>query len=122
MQLVIDIFASFRVTLWSAVDVEFMTDLTKKLQKEVKLLPRPMHKWNVHQGLTSALMSMSVSLPLVQDLRDEAMRPRHWTQLMQACGKAGNRISANIPRGIPVKIHRGIPAKIPRRILGRIPS
>ena len=83
VQLVVDIFASFRATLWTAVDVEFMADLTKKLQKEVKALPRPMHKWDVHSGLTALIGSMSTSLPLVQDLRDDAMRARHWTQLMQ---------------------------------------
>ena len=31
--------------------------------------------------------SMNVSLPLVQHLRDEAMRPRHWNQLISKCGK-----------------------------------
>ena len=87
VQLVLDIFTSFRATIWGAVDVEFMTDLTKKLQREVKLLPKTMHKWDVHIGATAALNSMSVSLPLVQDLRDDAMRARHWTQLMQATGK-----------------------------------
>jgi dynein heavy chain len=44
VQLVQDIFASFRATLWSGVDVEFMTDVTKKLQKELKAQPRPLKK------------------------------------------------------------------------------
>ena len=84
VQLVVDVFASFRGTLWPAVDCEAMGDVTKKLQKEIKGLPRPAHKWDVHVGLTALLAAMATSLPLVQDLRDDAMRPRHWTQLMQA--------------------------------------
>jgi len=87
VQLVSDIFQSFRNTLWSAVDVEAMTDQTKKLQKEVKMLNKAVHKWDVHAGLTSLVAAMSVSLPLVNDLRDEAMRNRHWSQLMSVCGK-----------------------------------
>ena len=87
VQLVLDIFASFRQTLWPVIDVEAMMDVTKKLQKEVKTLPRAIHKYDVHIGLMAAIGSMSTSLPLVQDLRDDAMRARHWTQLMQACGQ-----------------------------------
>ena len=86
VQLVIDIFTMFKATLWGNVDCEWMGDVTKKLQKEVKSLPRPAHKWDVHIGLTALLASMATTLPLIQDLRDDAMRPRHWTQLMQVAG------------------------------------
>ena len=41
VQLVLDIFTGFRSTLWPSIDCESMMDHTKKLQKEVKLLPRP---------------------------------------------------------------------------------
>jgi len=87
VQYIQDIFSSFRATLWSAVDVEGMTDLTKKLQKEVKMLNKAIHKWDVHIGLTALVGAMSIALPLCGDLRDDAMRARHWTQLMQACGQ-----------------------------------
>ena len=86
VQLVVDIFAMFRATLWGNVDCEAMAEVVKKLQKEVKALPRPAHKWQVHIGLTALLASMATTLPLVQDLRDDAMRARHWTQLMQVAG------------------------------------
>ena len=45
--------------------------------KEIKALPRSVHKWNCHIGLIKMVNDMSVSLPLVQDLGDESMRPRH---------------------------------------------
>jgi dynein heavy chain len=32
--------------------------------------------------------AMLIDLPLVQDLRDEAMRERHWKKLMRICGKS----------------------------------
>jgi len=88
VQLVQEIFAGYRATLWTQVDVDKMMDETKKLQKEVKALPRPAQKWNVFAGLTEAVNNMTVSLPLIQDLRDDAMRERHWNALMVTCGKS----------------------------------
>ena len=88
VQLINDIFASFRNALWSNVDVEWMTDATKKLMKELKALPKSVQKWAVYEGLWKMANSMGIALPLVQDLRDDAMRPRHWTQLMQLTQKS----------------------------------
>ena len=42
----------------------------------------PSQKWNVVIELTATIKSMYDTLPLVQDLRDEAMRERHWKKLM----------------------------------------
>lgn len=44
--------------------------------------------WDVYVGLMQGLNDMAVALPLVQDLRDEAMRDRHWKKLMRICGKS----------------------------------
>ena len=85
VQYVQDIFGSFRATLWTAVDVEAMSDQTKKLQKEVKTLNKAIHKWDVHIGLMALVASMSISLEVVAELRDDAMRERHWKQLMVVC-------------------------------------
>ena len=45
-------------------------------------MPRQTTKWNVVIELTATIKSMYDTLPLVQDLRDEAMRERHWKKLM----------------------------------------
>lgn len=42
----------------------------------------------MYEGMAQGLRDMSVALPLVQDLRDEAMRERHWKKLMRICGKS----------------------------------
>jgi hypothetical protein len=43
-----------------------MMDETKKLQKEIKLLPRQTIKWDVVTGLQQTVADMAISLPLVQ--------------------------------------------------------
>lgn len=60
----------------------------RQLQKEIRLLPKQSRAWDVYQGMATGLQDMSVALPLVQDLRDEAMRERHWKKLMRICGKS----------------------------------
>ena len=47
-----------------------------------------MLKWPVYVGMLRQISEMAVALPLVQDLRDDSMQPRHWLQLMQVCGRA----------------------------------
>ena len=87
VQLISDIFSGYKATLWSGVNVDAMMDETKKLQKEIKGLPRQSAKWEVVIGLVQTVNDMAISLPLVQDLRDDAMRERHWQKLMSICGK-----------------------------------
>lgn len=62
--------------------------LPAQLSKEIKQLQKQSRTWDVYQGMASGLNDMSVALPLVQDLRDEAMRERHWKKLMRICGKS----------------------------------
>jgi len=85
--LVLEIFNDWRNSLWSSVDVDEMIEETKRLLREVKSLPKAIKQWPVFIGLQAAVQDMMVSLPLIQDLRDESMRDRHWKKLMRICGK-----------------------------------
>jgi len=85
--LVSETFADWRGTLWASVDVDEMLEETKRLMREVKSLPKAAKAWGVSIGLQALVQDMAISLPLIQDLRDEAMRERHWRKLMRICGK-----------------------------------
>ena len=70
--------------------------ISRLLQKEMKLLvkqvTRPHHMtvspdlqargWDVYVGMAKSLDDMAVALPLVGDLRDEAVKERHWKKLV----------------------------------------
>ena len=88
VQRVGDIFSAYSATLWTAVDTDSMVEETRRLQKEMKTLPKAVLKWPVYVGMLRQISEMAVALPLVQDLRDDSMQPRHWLQLMQVCGRA----------------------------------
>ena len=48
---------------------------------------RNVGSWGVYTGTMRSISEMLATLPLVQDLRDEAMRERHWKKLMRTCGR-----------------------------------
>ena len=87
VELVENIFNGWRATLWPDVNVDAMMVFATKLQKEIKTLVKQVRSWDVYIGMMRQLSDMLIDLPLVQDLRDEAMRERHWKKLMRICGQ-----------------------------------
>ena len=87
VELVENIFVSWRATLWPDVNVDEMSVMATKLQKEIKTLVKQVRPWDVYIGMMRGLQDMLVDLPLVQDLRHPAMRERHWKKLMRICGQ-----------------------------------
>ena len=81
------IFNSWKATLWPDVDVDYMMIFCSKLQKEIKGLVKQVRSYDVYIGMMRQISDMLIDLPLVQDLRDDAMRERHWKKLMRICGK-----------------------------------
>ena len=80
------IYAEWRKTRWDEINVEMLQEENKKLQKEVKGCDKLVKNWPCYKGLEDAVKNMQTSLPLVEELHHPAMRERHWSQLMRACG------------------------------------
>ena len=83
-------FGDWKTTPWAKVDCDGCYSHAKRLQAQFAALEKRIKAcagWGVYQGVQSALADMLVDLPLVQDLRDDAMRERHWKKLMRICGK-----------------------------------
>jgi len=80
-------FTDWYTTPWDSIDVEFLTDETKKLAKDIKTLNKNVRNYEVFKMLEDTIKAMLTSLPLVNDLHHPAMRDRHWKQLMTATEK-----------------------------------
>jgi dynein heavy chain len=80
------IYMEWRKTKWNEINVEMLQEENKKLQKEVKNCDKAVKNWPCYKGLEDAVKNMQTSLPLVEELHHPAMRERHWSQLMRACG------------------------------------
>ena len=88
--LIESIFSAWQATPWAQVNCDECYGTAKRLQSQFTALERRVRHastWGVYKGTQSALGDMLVTLPLVQDLRDEAMRERHWKKLMRTCGR-----------------------------------
>ena len=83
-------FASWEATPWALVDCDGCYGHAKRLQAQVLALEKRVRaapSWGAYVGMAKGLSDMLATLPLVQDLRDDAMRDRHWKKLMRICGK-----------------------------------
>ena len=83
----IKITEGFLVVRWGQVVAGDMEDEIKALFKKLKEV-KVERKCDAFIGVQDVVKKWTVFCPLVGELRDPAMRPRHWLQLMDACGKS----------------------------------
>ena len=79
-------FDAWKTTLWKDINVEQMDMDCKKFVKDIRALDKEMRAWDAFSGLDSAVKNMVTSLRAVGELQNQAIRDRHWEQLMQATG------------------------------------
>ena len=77
-------FTNWKTTLWSDINVENMELECKKFVKDIRGLDKEMRAWDAFTGLESSVKNMVTSLRAVGELQNQAIRERHWEQLMQA--------------------------------------
>ena len=77
-------FNDWNTTLWSDINVENMELECKKFVKDIRGLDKEMRAWDAFSGLESSVKNMVTSLRAVGELQNQAIRDRHWEELMQA--------------------------------------
>ena len=84
IMLVQSTFSDWNTTLWKDINVENMEMECKKFVKDIRSLDKEMRAWDCFGGLDSGVKNMVTSLRAVGELQNQAIRDRHWEQLMQA--------------------------------------
>jgi len=82
----IKITEGFLVVKWGNVVAGEMEDEIKNLFKKLKDV-KVDRKSDCYIGMQDVIKKWTIFCPLVGELRDPAMRNRHWSQLMELCGK-----------------------------------
>ncbi|KAG9396803.1 Dynein heavy chain and region D6 of dynein motor [Carpediemonas membranifera] len=77
----------WRRTGWQEIDIEFMEDESKKMAKDIRGLDKALRAFDVFTSLETEVKNFLATLPLVADLKNPAMRDRHWKQLMRVTRK-----------------------------------
>lgn len=66
--------------------VEEMENVVGGYTKKVGRLGRDIKRWKVWEAMKSELDTFRETIPLIQDLRNPALRPRHWASLRERVG------------------------------------
>jgi dynein heavy chain, axonemal len=64
-----------------------MEESVQKFQKRLQKMGKEMKDWDVYQVAKDKVNQLRRIIPVLQDLRNPALRDRHWTQLMDEIGK-----------------------------------
>ncbi|XP_059165934.1 dynein axonemal heavy chain 10-like isoform X2 [Physella acuta] len=74
-------------TLWVNLNVQILQDGIEGFLKTLRKLPRDIRSMNVARCLEEKMKEFRDSLPLFGDLKHEALRERHWKELMAKTGQ-----------------------------------
>lgn len=74
-------------TLWANLNPQQLMDGMDNFLKEFRKLPRSVRVLSVGQALDGTMKGFRNSVPLFVELKNEAMRERHWQELMDKTGK-----------------------------------
>ncbi|KAJ3128700.1 hypothetical protein HK098_003691 [Nowakowskiella sp. JEL0407] len=86
VSLVTFMFQEWKTTLWTEIDTEAMETRCRDLAKELRRMDKEIKGWDVYSGLDQMVKDMITSLRAVGELRSNAIRERHWKQLMKTTG------------------------------------
>lgn len=69
------------------IQVDDMESAAVSIGKRIQKLGREIKHWPVWSSIKDTVDSFKKTMPLVMDLRNDALRPRHWEQVMEQVGK-----------------------------------
>lgn len=75
-------------TLWANLNVNVLSDGIDTFMKSLRRLPRDVKNMPVARMLDEIMKEFRDSLPLFMDLKHEALRTRHWNELMKKTGQS----------------------------------
>lgn len=78
---------SWKTVKFTDLNTQQMEETAQKFQKRIVKLGREIKHLQVWQDVKEKVDQFKAGMPLVQDLRNPAIRPRHWEQLKTEVGK-----------------------------------
>ncbi|KAM6931388.1 dynein axonemal heavy chain 10 [Xenentodon cancila] len=73
-------------TLWVDLDIQLLQEGIDSLNKSLRQLPKNVRTLPVGLFLDGRMKEFRESLPLLMDLKNEALQDRHWKELMERTG------------------------------------
>ncbi|KAJ8290699.1 hypothetical protein GJAV_G00016460 [Gymnothorax javanicus] len=73
-------------TPWRNISVDQMDAELKRFAKDIRQLDKEARGWDVYSGLELSITNLMTSLRAVTELQNQAIRDRHWAQLVSIAG------------------------------------
>ena len=86
-------FNNWLTTPFCEVNIHYLTEEVSKLQKVLRC-PTSVKKWPCYEGIQHDVKEIARALPILHDIKDEALRDRHWKDLLRETGQ--NAAAINI--------------------------
>ncbi|XP_052023863.1 dynein axonemal heavy chain 10 [Apodemus sylvaticus] len=93
LRMIYDLYDSLKIakeewsqTLWINLNVQYLQEGIEGFLKNLRKLPRQVRSLSVAFYLESKMKAFKDSIPLLLDLKHEALRERHWKELMEKTG------------------------------------
>jgi dynein heavy chain len=92
---VYDVYSQFRdavqtwsSTQWSALDINVLVTGVESFSTKLRRLPKQAQSTAPFRKLSQYIASFGDSIPLIRDLKSDALRPRHWQKIQEITGKS----------------------------------
>ena len=82
-----DMYNSWKDGLFRDLNVEEMEEQAIRINKRIIKIGREIKSWSVWKAIKEIVDAFKRTMPLIVDLRNPAMRERHWAQLMDTVGE-----------------------------------
>jgi dynein heavy chain len=86
------------------LNVEELENISGNYLKKVGKLGREIKRWKVWEKIKTEIDKFKETIPLIQDLRSKAMRPRHWIALQERIGKEFDHNSSDFTLNTVMKL------------------
>ena len=81
-----DYWDKWKMSEFALLDVEEMENIAGNFNKKVSKLGRDIKRWKVWESMKEKLDKFKETTPLIQDMRNKALRSRHWQSLRDRVG------------------------------------
>ena len=82
-----EMWEEWKMGRFTELNVESMEESSGKFNKKLQKLGKDIKSWKTWEAQKEKVDQFKKALPLITDLRNEALRDRHWQQLMDQIGK-----------------------------------
>ena len=72
--------------LWVELDISSLLKGCEEREKRVRKFPKALKALSTFQAVENVILAFKESIPLIQSLKNDALKKRHWEKIMQVTG------------------------------------